>query len=71
MSRDRIIIGVWISVLAVMCVVLLGGRYHTTSALQGAVVRTDRMTGEVVVCDGQVCWEMLSPGQELKATPPY
>jgi hypothetical protein len=44
-------------VIVLWAALLVGGRYETTSALNGAVVRTDRLTGEIRVCDGDRCWD--------------
>lgn len=44
------------------CAGLIGGRYDTDLAVNG-YARTDRLTGEVVVCNpGGQCFKTVSPG---------
>ena len=68
--RDKLILIAVAGAFAIAVAYVLTGRYETTEALQGAVVRTDRFSGEVVVCDGQTCWRMLAPNATVTAEPP-
>lgn len=59
--RDKLILTAAAGVFALAFAFILTGRYTTTEALQGAVVRTDRFTGEIVMCDGITCQRLSVP----------
>lgn len=48
--------------------VAAGGRYESSTALSGATIRLDRLTGEIVACDAEVCWNVLQSSQPVTAS---
>ena len=62
-SRTRIYIAalaVFTAAVALACSLLIGGRYETAVVMNG-IVRTDRLTGEIVVCAQAGCQRVTPP----------
>lgn len=56
--RTKLFAGLAAVVVTLIAASMIGGRYQAVGALNGSVVRLDRITGEMRACDLEGCWDV-------------
>lgn len=57
---ERFLLAVGAGAALLVAASMIGGRYELGTALNGAVIRLDKITGDILVCDGERCWDARS-----------
>lgn len=56
--RGKLFAGAFGAAVILVAASMIGGRYEVATALNGSVVRLDRITGEMQACDLEGCWNV-------------